>query len=312
MSRPLRIEYEGAYYHVMNRGLPGQSTFIHEKDYRHFIYFLEDIHRRWSAEIYSFCCMSNHYHLVLQTSEGNLSRIMRHINSLYTQEFNRAHQREGPLFRGRYKAQVVDAESYLLEVVRYVHLNPVRAGMVAEAAEYPCSSHRMYLMDKEQQPQWINTREVLEYYSSRQSFDDYVSEGDGVALLKKMKLKRKKPILGDKTFIKRIMKGIRKSPEHSRLESTPQFQNCDDIIQQVSEKMDVSVHEMIKGIRGRRNAARNIAIYIASRIAGFSHRDIQVSFCIKSDSGISRVCQRVTSRLAVDRLLSKNIKRILE
>ena len=95
MSRPLRIEYPGAYYHVMNKGMTGQAVFVSEADYKGYLTLIEDAWRRWDIRIFSYCLMHTHYHLALQTPQGNLQRVMRHIDGVYTQRFNRAHKRDG-------------------------------------------------------------------------------------------------------------------------------------------------------------------------------------------------------------------------
>lgn len=144
VAQPLRVEFPDACYHVMNRGLGRQPVFRAETDYLDFVALLEGIAQRWAAAIYAYCCMSTHYHLLLQTPLGNLSRIMRHIDGLYTQRSNRRRRRDGPLFRGRYKAILVDTDMYLWQIVRYIHLNPVRAGLVTDPGAYAWSSHRLY------------------------------------------------------------------------------------------------------------------------------------------------------------------------
>jgi putative transposase len=124
MARPLRIEYPGAYYHVMNRGLSHRDIFLEDKGRESFLDLLSDITRLWKVEIYAYCLMNNHYHLLLSTAAVGLSRAMRHLDGIYTQKFNRVHHRDVPLFRGRYKAILIDAEAYFLSVVRYIHRNP--------------------------------------------------------------------------------------------------------------------------------------------------------------------------------------------
>jgi REP element-mobilizing transposase RayT len=112
MPRPLRIEYQDAYYHVMNRGR-GRQHIFHDDDYfQAFLKTLEEAHQRFDLQILSYCLMSNHYHLLVKTPQPNLGRAMRHINGLYTQRYNRLKKTDGPLFRGRYKAILVEADSY--------------------------------------------------------------------------------------------------------------------------------------------------------------------------------------------------------
>ena len=118
MARPLRIQYPGAVYHVMTRGGSRQRIFLDKPDYEAFVNTVGEIYDRWRVELFAYCLMGNHYHACLRTPEGNLSRVMRHLDGLYTQRFNRMHRRDGALFRGRYKAIVVDKDAYLAQVVR--------------------------------------------------------------------------------------------------------------------------------------------------------------------------------------------------
>src|SRR5262245_8346211 len=142
MARPLRIQYPGAVYHVMNRGGSRQRVFLDKQDYEEFLKTIGEVHDRWAVEVFAYCIVGNHYHVCLRTPEGNLSRVMQHLDGLYTQRFNRVHRRDGALFRGRYKAIVLDKDNYLAQVVRYIHLNPVAAGLVREPESYVWSTQR--------------------------------------------------------------------------------------------------------------------------------------------------------------------------
>jgi REP element-mobilizing transposase RayT len=142
MARPIRIEYPGAVYHVTARGNARMAVFVDDADRMGFLEILEDVIKRFNWLCHSYCLMGNHYHLLLETIDGNLSAGMRHINGVYTQYFNRRHDRVGHVFQGRFKAILVEKERYLLELCRYVVLNPVRAGMVKLPEEYGWSSYR--------------------------------------------------------------------------------------------------------------------------------------------------------------------------
>jgi len=120
MTRPLRIEYPGAYYHVMNRGLSHVEVFVEDRDREQFFILIGELTRLWGVRVYAYCLMDTHYHLLLQTPKGELSRAMRHLDGIYTLRFNRSRGRDGPLFRGRYKAILIDAEEYFLAVARYI------------------------------------------------------------------------------------------------------------------------------------------------------------------------------------------------
>lgn len=142
MSRPLRIEFTGALYHATSRGDGREVIFLGDEDRYLFLDVLSEVVRGFNWAIHAYCLMDNHYHLLIETSEGNLSKGMRQLNGVYTQRFNRRHGRVGHVFQGRYKAILVQKESYLLELARYVVLNPVRARMVRTPDQWPWSSYR--------------------------------------------------------------------------------------------------------------------------------------------------------------------------
>src|SRR6056297_1189667 len=150
MSRPLRIEYPDAWYHVMNRGRRDEAIFADKKDYQCFVDLLKETSEMWGIKMAAYCLMPNHYHLLAQTPHANLSRSMRHVNGVYTQRYNRRHGCDGQLFRGRYKSIVVEEDSYLLQLVRYIHKNPVKAGLAKTPGDYSWSSHKAYVSGAKQ------------------------------------------------------------------------------------------------------------------------------------------------------------------
>lgn len=142
MSRPIRIEFSNALYHVTSRGDRREAIFEDDDDRRAFLQTLGQVVQQFNWLCYAWCLMDNHYHLLIQTPESNLSKGMRQLNGVFTQMSNRRHGRVGHLFQGRFKAILVDSDAYLLELARYVVLNPVRAGMVTKAADWLWSSYR--------------------------------------------------------------------------------------------------------------------------------------------------------------------------
>lgn len=142
MTRPLRIEFAGALYHVTSRGDGREDIYLDDNDRECFLEVLSDVCERFNWVVHGYCLMSNHYHLLIETPDSNLSKGMRQLNGVFTQKFNRYHARVGHVFQGRYKAILVEKESYLLELARYIVLNPVRAQMVRSAKDWPWSSYR--------------------------------------------------------------------------------------------------------------------------------------------------------------------------
>lgn len=164
MSRTLRIQYPDAWYHVMNRGRRGEDVFKAKKDYSAFIDLLKELVEDYSVKIAAYCLMSNHYHLLVQTPQANISRAMRHLNGVYTQRFNKINHCDGQLFRGRFKSILVDADSYLLELLRYIHRNPLDSGIVDNIDKYNWSSHKAYLSEAKKWD-WLHKRYMLSLFS---------------------------------------------------------------------------------------------------------------------------------------------------
>jgi REP element-mobilizing transposase RayT len=156
MSRPLRLEFEAAIYHATSRGDRREAIFEDDTDRKALLAVLARGLERFDAVAFAYCLKGNHYHFVLQTHQPNLSRLMRHINGVYTQIYNRRHHKVGHLFQGRFKAIVVDRDAYFLEVCRYVDLNPVRAKMVKHPKDWPWSSYRAHAREVEA-PDWLDS-----------------------------------------------------------------------------------------------------------------------------------------------------------
>ncbi len=165
MARPLRVEFSGAVYHVTSRGNARKSIYLSDSDRYDFLDILNRVVERYHWLCHSYCLMGNHYHVLFETPEANLSKGMRQLNGVYTQSFNRRHRRVGHLFQGRYKAQLVEHGSYLLELARYIVLNPVRAKMVGSPADYQWSSYRSTVGLRQAEP-FLSTAWVLSQFAS--------------------------------------------------------------------------------------------------------------------------------------------------
>lgn len=185
MARPLRIEFSGALYHVTSRGDRRENIFEDAEDRLTFLRVLAEVVDRFNWLCHAYCLMSNHYHLIVETPDGNLSKGMRQLNGVYTQASNRRHGRSGHLFQGRFKGILVDGDSYLLELTRYVVLNPVRAHMVEQPEQWQWSSYRA-MIGQVATPAWLFTDSLLSQFGTRrkqarQRYRDFVLDGIGQA-----------------------------------------------------------------------------------------------------------------------------------
>ncbi len=181
MARPLRIEFPGAVYHVTSRGNARENIFVADGDRKRFLKILGLVVRRFNWLCHAYCLMDNHYHLLIETPEGNLSGGMRQLNGVYTQAFNRAHRRDGHILKGRFAAILVEKESHLLALCRYVVLNPVRAAMVERPEQYRWSSY-LPTLGNVARPALLTTEWLLGNFSpalseSRRRYRQFVREG---------------------------------------------------------------------------------------------------------------------------------------
>jgi REP-associated tyrosine transposase len=182
MARPLRLEFTSALYHITSRGDRQEDIYEDDEDRKAFLIVFERVCKTYNWVCHAYCLMSNHYHLLIETPDANLSRGMRQLNGVYTQTFNRMHGRAGHVFQGRYKAILVEKESYLLELSRYIVLNPVRAGMVASVKDWPWSSYRA-TVGQVKGPDYLNVDWVLAAFAKTKSvaidrYKKFVAEGN--------------------------------------------------------------------------------------------------------------------------------------
>jgi len=221
MTRPLRIEFAGAVYHITSRGNAKQAIFLDEKDFADFLGVLCQVVKRYHFILHAYCLMNNHYHLLIETPEGNLSRGMRQLNGLYTQRFNQRHKRVGHLLQGRYKAILVDKDHYLLELCRYVVLNPVRAKIVKDPGDWKWSTYRATIGDDKGIPclttDWILSQFGKEQKAASNQYQAFVRSG--IKAESPLKAIKGQLFLGQENFIeniKHLMRGKEKLKEITR------------------------------------------------------------------------------------------------
>ncbi|GBD97993.1 MAG TPA: addiction module toxin RelE [Nitrospirae bacterium] len=229
MARPLRIEYEGAVYHITSRGNAGEGIFRDEEDRKNMLATIKKVRDRYKWLCHAYCLMDNHYHLIIETPEGNLSEGMRQLNGVYTQMFNKKHKRAGHIFQGRYKAILIQKESHLLEVCRYVVLNPVRAGIVRKPDEWKWSSYRGTAGQRKPHPcltaDWVLGQFGKRKRQAQKKYKEFVRAGIGGERI--WKEVRGQSILGKEDFAESLIeyvKGygdIKEIPRSQRYASRP-------------------------------------------------------------------------------------------
>jgi putative transposase len=314
MARPLRIEYPGAFYHVINRGLSRRNIFIEDKGRQSFLDLLSDITRLWKVEIYAYCLMDNHYHLLLSTPSAGLSRAMRHLDGIYTQKFNRVHHRDGPLFRGRYKAILIDAEEYFLSVVRYIHQNPLKASLVTDLDRYRWSSHWGYL-NKKQCPDWLNTGSVFARFGGLKEYRKFMDSEIEEKIEDFYKGPYQKPVLGSKAFIEKIKEklGNKARVEAEKPESRQVFGlKIEAIVNATARVYGKGVAELKRRKRGEENEARMVTIYLSRQLGGHKQGEIGRIVGLEKTSSVSSAYLRMKVRIAEERQLARRIRRIEE
>lgn len=258
MSRPIRIEFSGALYHVTSRGDRREAIYEDEEDRERFLALLGDVASDFNWVCHAWCLMGNHYHLVIETPDGNLSKGMRQLNGVYTQYSNRRHGRVGHLFQGRYKAILVDGDSYLLELGRYVVLNPVRAGMVKEPGEWPWSSY-LAMVGKQPSPPWLETDGLLAAFGRKRAvairrYREFVFQGIGGESIW-INLKSQ-VFLGDEDFVAKSLSHADGTEDVNvpRAQRRPPPPSLEEIV--------------------RSHPDRNAAIIVAYASGGYSYQDI--------------------------------------
>jgi len=315
MSRPLRIQYPDAWYHVMNRGRRGESVFLDKQDYSMFVELLKEVVDMYKVRVSAYCLIPNHYHLLLQTPGGDLARCMRHLNGIYTQRFNRAHHCDGQLFRGRYKSILVDADSYLLELVRYIHRNPLEAGLVKELNQYTWSSHKGYLSNAKKW-NWLHKSFILSLFAR--------DRREGINTYKKFVLmespeeinrifsKSKFPsILGSEHFIDKVKENFFHKKRHDEIpESRRLAPDAEKIMKAICKAFGVEESLLLSSRRGALNEPRNVAIFLMRRLRGEKLEEIGRQFGIAKYSSVSSAIEKMKRDISVDHRLKDRVKNI--
>jgi len=314
MARSLRIEFEGALYHVTARGNERKRIFFSRTDYDKFLHYVAEAKKKHGIKIHCYVLMSNHYHLVIETPEANISRAMHYINSSYTTYINIKRKRSGHLFQGRFKAIVVDCDNYLAELSRYIHLNPVRAKMVEKPAGYPYSSYKAYITKNENK---LLTQDlILNMISSnginvRDEYRRFIESAIGTEPDSPLKDTYGGIILGRKNFIKDILSRVKETclqvEEISNRKAMRSLCDMVEIIDFLENYFNVSKKEITER---KYSGLRRIAIYLIKINTGATNSEIGKCFGGITYSAVAKAYERFKRTLRIDRKLKEKIRKI--
>jgi len=311
MARPLRIQFPSAFYHITSRGDQRQPIFLSTGARKKFLEYLRLGHERFGFIIHTYCLMGNHYHLIMETPQGNLSQAMHFINGSFAAYTNILHKRVGHLLQGRYKSILIEAETYITELSRYIHLNPVRAKIVKNPEDYPWSSYREY-MGFRKSPAWFRTNLILGYFSETESlarmrYSRFVLERTRAAASNPLDDVCYSAILGSQELIARI--------KDKYLDGKKQ----DRDLPQLSALLNRPSPELIRGevekaVGNQTRLQRKIGIYLCRQYAGMSLKRLAEIFGL-GESGVSQVYRRMKAEISIDaqtaRLVGEIEKNIL-
>lgn len=314
MARSLRIEYEGALYHVTARGNERKKIFFSNTDYDKFLHYVSEAKKKYGINIHCYVLMSNHYHLVIETPEANISRAMHYINSSYTTYVNIKRKRSGHLFQGRYKAIIIDRNSYLVELSRYIHLNPVRAKMVQKPEEYPFSSYKTYISTNKNE--FMTSGLILDMIANeeiraRDEYHQFVESGIAIEIENPLKKTYGGIILGKTGFIKetlrRVKETVLQAKEISNRKALKSLYNMEEIIDFLEHHFGIS-REKIR--ENKYSDLRRIAIYLIKKNTGVTNSEIGNLFGGITYSAVAKSYERFKKAIRKNEKLKKEINKI--
>jgi REP element-mobilizing transposase RayT len=314
MARQLRIEYEGGFYHITSRGNQREKIFWGAKDRERLKTILERTKERYGYLLHAYVFMSNHYHLLIETPHANLHQVMQNINTSYTVFVNKKYHRSGHLFQGRYKAFIVDKDKYLLALSRYIHLNPVRAGVVKRAEQFRWSSYQEYLHGRKGGT-LADTDETLGFFSKQRAvavrkYKEFVEAG----------IQGKSPlpgamgsILGDEGFREGVLKFLRVTsdkagiPEIRKIERTHEIK---DIVKGVAGYYGLMESDLLRR-RKSTERQRKIGVYLSKLLSSNRNADIGAVFGITIQA-VTNAVRDVEKRREGDKRFDLELKKIKE
>jgi REP element-mobilizing transposase RayT len=299
MARPLRLEYADAVHHVMSRGIEGRRICADDTDRNIWLEILGRAAGRFGWKVYAFSLLDNHYHLFLGTPEAGLAPGMRQLNGDYAGYFNRRHGRRGPLMQGRYKSVLVEDEGHWLELSRYVHLNPVRAGLAKRPEDWKWSSYRGYHRPALRQ-EWLDCKAVLSEYGrderkARRAYRKFMEEGLGRRLDNPVSRAAHGLVLGSDEFVKKVRGMVSGRGAHAEVPGLGRLRRGGDLeamVARVARKLKADRSEWCPGRRDN-DLARARCAYAVRRASGARIRELAAALGYGSPSAVTAACRLV-------------------
>ncbi len=307
MARPLRIEYPGAFYHIISRGNAWEDIFVGGTDKAKFTEYLEKASQRFSIVVHSYCLMRNHYHLLIETPHPNLSKAIQWLNVSYALYHNKKRERHGHLFQGRFRSILIGGDEYLMELSRYIHLNPVRAHILEDPALYKWSSYAAFI-GKERAPKWLETGRLLAYFGSdkkksTEKYREFVEDGKVEAAQRTDTGLAGGFIFGRQDFIdwvkETFINGRNEDREIPDLRKWKTTVSPTEITQHLCASFGCNEEDIVRKGK-KKNKIRDLAIYLARDLSGLNVKKLGLYFGGISGSAVTMRYNRVAEEMRED------------
>ena len=311
MARPVRIEYEGAFYHILSRGERKENIFFSDTDRRKFLEKLKEAVDKFIIKIHCYVLMNNHYHLLVETPRGNIVKAIHYLNTSYSNWFKVKNNIIGSVFQGRYKSILVEKESYLTVISAYIHLNPVRSGLAMNPEDYEWSSYRSYI-GKYKEVQWLTLEDVLSQFSEKkEKYQKFVSDWLQKTDKKdKEWLYGKNSILGSKGFEERVLNKVKTELKNKDKREIPELKSlgilCEkDIKTIIIEEFNLNGKELYE--KKKRNLYRRLFMYGLKRYTDLRLKEI-AEIMDMDYASVSELVRRFLKKSGEDKDISLMIK----
>ncbi len=314
MARPLRLSFENAFYHITARGMRKENIFYSNKDKRVFVDKMNETFEKYSFVCYAYCLMDNHYHLFIKTPLANISEGMHYLNTSYANWFRAKYKLTGSIFQGRYKSILVDADSYALILSAYIHLNPIKAGMVENINDYPFSSLLDYIGKRTPFIKRLDTSLILNMLSDKteraqKRYEQYIMQKTDIK--NPLKNSYKNIALGSEKFIEKIKEKISKQKDNREISRIKyeKLLSKEQIIDIISSQVNVKKDAIFEKKKG--NIYRKLTLYCLKKYSAMPLKDIGEMFNMDY-AAVSQAVKRFESEIKKDKMAWEMVEKVIK